>query len=161
VTKADVAKAREEILAQPKPEKQTIEKLDTEPKWGKDFWLSDRFPDNYGDDIYFDSYGLAWGLETNLESCCLGKTEKVLAIIKGEEMIPDNACPHTRRILIKLLKDREEENDGTDRPTKSSIQRTRPARASGNRQKKTRLLKTRERVPLRLSNPQVKSLLSR
>ena len=161
VTKRDIARAREEILVQPKPIKQTIGKLDTEPKWRKDFWLSDRFPDNYGDDIYFDSYGVAWGLDANLENCCVGETEKVLAIIKGEETIPDNACPHTRRILSKLLKDREEENDGTDRPTKSSLQRTRPARASGNRQKKTRLLKTRERVPLRLSNPQVKSLLSR
>jgi hypothetical protein len=161
VTKLDITRVREEILAQPKPVKQTIEKLDTEPKWGKDFWLSDRFPDNYGDDIYFDSYGLAWGTETNLESCCVGKTEKVLAIIKGEETIPNNACPHTKRVLSKLLKDREEENGKSDRPTKSSIQRTRPARASGNRQKKTRLLKTRERVPLRLSNSQVKSLLSR
>ncbi|MCX6009225.1 MAG: hypothetical protein NTW48_04210 [Chloroflexi bacterium] len=161
ITKADIARAREEILAQPKPVKQAIKKLDTEPKWGKDFWLSDRFPDNYGDDINFDSYGLAWGLETNLETRCLGKTEKVLAIIKGEETIPDNACPHTRQILSKLLKDREEENVGTGRPTKSNIQRTRPTRASGNRQKKTRLLKTRERVPLHLPNPQVESLLSR
>ncbi len=161
VTKLDIARAREETLAQPKPAKQTIEKLDTEPKRKKAFWLSDLFPDNYGDDIYFDSDGLVWGLDANLESKSVGKTEDVLAIIKGEKSILDNACPHTKEILNKLLKDREEENDGTDRPTKSSIQRTRPARASGNRQKKTRLLKTRERVPLRLSNPQVKSLLSR
>jgi hypothetical protein len=138
VTKADVAKAREEILAQPKPEKQTIEKLDTEPKWGKDFWLSDRFPDNYGDDIYFDSYGLAWGLETNLESCCLGKTEKVLAIIKGEETIPDNACPHTKRVLSKLLKDIKEEKEENAEPKRERnrghyIIRREPSRSLRNR----------------------------
>jgi hypothetical protein len=116
VTKADIAKTREEILAQPKPAKQTIEKLDTEPKRKKAFWLSDLFPDNYGDDIYFDSDGLAWGLETNGESCCVGETAKVLAIIKDEETIPDNACPHTKRILSKLLKDIEEEKDVKPKP---------------------------------------------
>jgi hypothetical protein len=161
MTKADIAKAREEILAQPKPEKQTIEKLDTEPKWGKDFWLSDRFPDNYGDNIHFDSYGFAWGLETNLEPYPLGKTEKVLAIIKGEETIPDNACPHTRRILSKLLKDREEENGKSDRPTKSSLQRTRLARVVKSKASKSRLPKKGKRVPLRLPFQQVESLLSR
>ena len=132
------------------------------PKQQKYFWLSDIYPNNYGDGFYFDSYGLAWGVDGDLSNCCVGRTETVLAIIKGEKMIPQNACPHTKRILGKLLEDRkEEENDGTDRSTKGSLQRTRPARSSGNRQKKTRLLKTRERVPLRLSNPQVKSLLSR
>ena len=34
-----------------------------EPSYGKAFWLSDVQPDNYGDDIYFDSYGKAWGLD--------------------------------------------------------------------------------------------------
>jgi len=138
ITKVDIARAREEILAQPKPEKQTIEKLDAEPKWGKDFWLSDRFPDNYGDDIYFDSYGLAWGLETNLETCCLGKTEKVLAIIKGEEAIPDNACPHTKRVLGKLLKDIEEEKEENAEPKRERnrghhIIRREPSRSLRNR----------------------------
>jgi len=85
-------------------------------KQQKTFWLSDVYPDNYGDDIYFDSYGYAWGLDANLENRCVGKMEKVLAIIKGEETIPDNACPHTGRILSKLLEDREEENNVKPKP---------------------------------------------
>jgi len=138
VTKLDIARVREEILAQPKPAKQTIEKLDTEPKWGKDFWLSDHFPDNYGDDIYFDSYGLAWGVDEDLSSCCLGKTKKVLAIIKGEETIPDNACPHTKRVLSKLLKDREEEKEENAEPKRERnrghhIIRREPSRSLRNR----------------------------
>lgn len=104
----------------------------------KSFWLSDRFSDNYGDDLYFDSYGLAWGLETNGESCCVGKTEKVLAIIKGEETIPDNACPHTSRILSKLLKDREEEKEENAEPKRERnrghyIIRRKPSRSLRNR----------------------------
>ena len=85
-------------------------------KQQKAFWLSDFFPDNYGDDLYFGSDGLAWGLDANLENCCVGKTEKVLAIIKGEETIPDNACPHTRWILNKLLKEREDYNAELNAP---------------------------------------------
>ena len=138
VTKADIAKAREDTLAQPKPVKQTIEKMDTQPKWRKDFWLSSRYPDNYGDDIYFDSYGIAWGIDANMENKCVGKTEDVLAIIRGEKPIPDNACPHTKRVLSKLLKDREEQ-DGRDKITTRTpgLQRGRPARVLGDRQKRT------------------------
>ncbi len=119
------------------------------PKREKDFWLSDRLPDNYGDDIYFDSYGLAWGIDTNGESCCVGKTEKVLAIINGKP-ISKNACAHTKRVLTKLINDRKEESDGADRPAKSRILRNRPARTSKSKASKPRLLKKGKRLPVRL-----------
>ena len=135
VTKADIAKAREDTLAQPKPVKQTIEKMDTQPKWGKDFWLSSIYPDNYGDDIYFDSYGLAWGTDTNLESKCVGKTKDVLAIVKSEKPILDNACEHTKRILAKMLQDREVQDAELNTPKfrRPSAERKRPRRYSRRR----------------------------
>ncbi len=77
VTKLDIAKAREEILAQPKLEKQTIEKLDTEPKWSKD---------KYYGLIYCDSYGWAWIADLKLENIPLGKTEEVIKILKDRQV---------------------------------------------------------------------------
>jgi len=150
VSKAEIIKAREQLLKSA-PVKQTIEKMNTQPKWGKDFWLSDRFPDNYGDDIYFDSYGIAWGIDTDKQNKCVGKTEDVLTIIRGEKPILDNACPHTKRVLSKLLKDREEQ-DGRDKitPRTPSLQRGRPARVLGDRKKRTRPPKTRKGLPVHL-----------
>lgn len=135
VTRKNIAKAREDILAQPKPAKQTIEKVDTQSKRKKDSWLSTLYPDNYGDDIYFDSFGLAWGTDTNLESKCVGKTEDVLAIIRGEKPIPNNACPHTKEILEKLKKDREDYNAELNAPKfrRPSIKRKRLSRYSRSR----------------------------
>ena len=77
VTRLDIARAREEILAQPKPEKQTIEKLDTEPRWGKD---------KYYGLVYCDSYGSAWITDLQLETICLGRTEEVIKILKGRRV---------------------------------------------------------------------------
>jgi hypothetical protein len=77
VTKLDIAKAREEILAQPKSVKQTIEKLDTEPKWGKD---------KYYGLVYCDSYGWAWITDLQLETICLGKTEEVTKVLKDRRV---------------------------------------------------------------------------
>src|SRR4030042_4885736 len=76
VTKADIAKAREEILAQPKPVKQTIEKLDAEPKWSNDRW--------YGL-VYCDSYGYAWIADLQLKDICLGKTDEVIKVLKDRK----------------------------------------------------------------------------
>jgi hypothetical protein len=126
------------------------------------FWLSDIYPDNYSNDIYFDSYGWSWGLDDDLDSCCLGETERVLAIIKGEEKMPEDIGSTAKAILLQILKDREEEN-GRDKITTRTpgIQRGRSVRSLRNRQKKTRLLETRKRVSLRLPYSQVKSLLDR
>lgn len=138
VSKADIAKAREQILIKPVLVKQTIEKTDTQPKRKKDFWLSTLYPDNYGDDIYFSGDGLAWGTDANLESLCVGETENVLAIIRGEKPIPDNACPHTKRILSKLLKDIEEGKEENAEPKRERnrghyIIRRKPSRSLRNR----------------------------
>ena len=132
------------------------------PKLQKDFCLSDIYPDNYGNDIYFDSYGWAWGLDNDLDYCCLGETERVLAIIKGEEEMLEDIGSTAKAILLQILKDREE-NDGRNKAAirKHGLQRGRYVRSLRDRQKKTRLLKARERVPLHLSNSQVQSLLSR
>jgi hypothetical protein len=77
VTKLDIARAREEILTQPKPEKQTIEKLDTEPRWGKD---------RYYGLVYCDSYGYAWIADLQLDTIPLGKTEEVIKVLKDRRV---------------------------------------------------------------------------
>ena len=83
VTKADIAKAREEILTPPKLVKQTIEKLDTEPKWGKDR------PHGL---VYCDSYGWAWIADLQLKNVCLGRTDEVIKVLKDRKVNTEDAA---------------------------------------------------------------------
>ena len=70
ITRAEIEKARQELLEQAEAEPTAKGKpTSTEPKYAKDFWR---------DGVYFDSYGSAWGLDENLNSICLGKTKEVL-----------------------------------------------------------------------------------
>lgn len=66
ITRHEIEKAREQLLSE---ESSKAKSISRERKYAKDFWR---------DGIYFDSHGWAWGLNENLRTICLGKTEQVL-----------------------------------------------------------------------------------
>jgi len=80
LTRAEVQKAKQELLEgesfEPKP-------ISRERKYRKDFWRNG---------IYCDSYGWSWGLDENLNTICLGKTEQVL---KRESSFPREKKNHS------------------------------------------------------------------
>jgi hypothetical protein len=96
VTKIDIAKARQEILTKPKQDKQTIEKLDTEPKWGKD---------KYYGLVYCDSYGYAWIADLQLETICLGETKEVIKVIKYRQVDAEDVAQ-----VLQAVKEFQTEN---------------------------------------------------
>ena len=70
LTRAEIERAKQQLLAQSEEKTTAKQKpTTTEPKYPKDFWR---------DGVYCDSYGWAWGLDENLNTICLGKTEQVL-----------------------------------------------------------------------------------
>ena len=81
--------------------------------------------------------GHAWGLEDNLNTICLGKSDEVKAILKGEKPIPDNM--HTRRkaVLEQILR---ESGNGTESTEigRRSLQRGGHAGTSRHREKHIR-----------------------
>ena len=69
ITRAEIEKARHGILGQVEETATKQKSSSTEPKYAKDFWR---------DGVYYDSYGWAWGLDENLDTVCLGRTENLL-----------------------------------------------------------------------------------
>jgi len=90
LSKAEIDKAREELLEQGKEKATAKQKpTSTEPKYAKDFWH---------DGVYCDSYGCCWGLDENLSTICLGKTEQV---VKREISFPGDNETHSCHSKLK------------------------------------------------------------
>jgi len=90
LSKAEIDKAREELLEQGKEKATAKQKpTSTEPKYAKDFWH---------DGVYCDSYGCCWGLDENLHTICLGKTKEVL---KRENSFPSDNENHSCHSKLK------------------------------------------------------------
>ena len=73
VTKVDIAKAREELLSQPKV-KRTKE---TQSQYIRDKWLGV---------IYCDSYGLSWVADKSLKTVCVGRTDELLKAVQQNKI---------------------------------------------------------------------------
>ena len=90
LTRAEIERAKQQLLAQAEEKTTTKQKpTATEPKYPKDFWR---------DGVYCDSYGWAWGLDKNLHTICLGKTEQVL---KRESSFPPEKGNHSCHSKLK------------------------------------------------------------
>jgi len=90
LTRAEIQKAREELLQQSKARPAAKRKsISTERKYPKDLWR---------DGIYCDSYGWSWGLDVKLNTICLGKTEQVL---KRESSFPGEKANHSCHSKLK------------------------------------------------------------
>jgi len=86
LTKAEIEKARQELLEEESSKSKSIPK---ERKYRKDFWR---------EGTYFDSYGWAWALGEKLNTICLGKTEQVL---KRESSFPSEKENHSCHSKLK------------------------------------------------------------
>ncbi len=90
VRKADIARARERLLAKPVPVRQITEKPDTQSEKGKAKWVGV---------VYCDAYGWAWlaDLKAKNSTLCLGKTQDVLEAIK--DIDPDEPTQIKNAVL--------------------------------------------------------------
>ena len=79
ITRNEIAKARESLGQEQRPRR----KESPPSKRPKGFWQ---------DGTYCDGFGWAWGLDENLDSVCLGRTEQV---IKGENAFPWESNSHS------------------------------------------------------------------
>lgn len=95
VSRAEIEKAREQIL---KGQTQTKKRHTAEEavvSWGRDFWRGG---------IYCDSYGVAWGIDETLNTVRLGKTADVLEATRDIDRDNPGA-------VIKAVKDYQSVKD--------------------------------------------------
>ena len=86
LTRAEIDKARQELL---KGEASKPKSILRERRYSKDYWRGG---------IYWDTYGWAWGLNKNLDTICLGRTDQVL---KPESSFPGEKKNHSCHSKLK------------------------------------------------------------
>ncbi len=88
ITRAEVEKAKQQLLEEGKKQAATGQKpTSIKPKHAKGFWR---------DGIYCDSYGRSWGLDENLNTLCLGKTEDALSAKKNKNTAKEIYSSHSK-----------------------------------------------------------------
>ena len=84
VTKAEIERARQELLREEASRPGPIPRQQMDPRG---FWRKG---------IYHDSYGWSWDLDKNLDTICLGRTEEVLQRESSFRREKENRSCHSK-----------------------------------------------------------------
>ena len=105
-----------------------IESEKQKPKRQKDYWFPEDDPQ-----VYIDSYNWAWGVDSKLQTVCLGRAETILSVLKGDRRIGECKPSVARTILLDILDDKKGEDDAKHKlreVRRPHIERSRPGSRS-------------------------------